>query len=106
MEKVWDELKKIESQAEQIQVDAQEKAKSIAILAHQDAEKLISNSKVYAEDEANQLYRSTVEEANRKSNEQLKANEESNQKLRMQAEKHMDAAVSRVLSAIIKDAKA
>ncbi len=40
MEKVWDELKKIDAQADQIQSDAQEKAKKITVLAKEEAEKL------------------------------------------------------------------
>ena len=58
MEKVWDELKKIEAQAEQISSDAQDKAKKISLLAKQDAEKLIANSKTYAEEESQKLYAS------------------------------------------------
>ena len=49
MEKVWEELKKIELQAEQIRIEAQNRAKEITNLANQEAEKLVANSKAYAE---------------------------------------------------------
>ena len=83
MEKVWEELKKIEAQAEQIQSEAQNNAKKITALAQQEAEKLVANSKTYAEEEAQQFYMSTIQEANRNRDEQLKANQEANEKLRV-----------------------
>ena len=77
MEKVWEELKKIEAEAEKIRSDAQQKAQAITAIAQQNSEKLIANSQTYAEEEGQQLYASTVEEANRKRDEQLKANQAS-----------------------------
>ena len=56
MEKVWSELKKIEAQAEQIRVDAQDNAKKMIALAQQQAEMLIANSKTYAKEEAQPVY--------------------------------------------------
>ena len=52
MEKVWDELKKIEALAEQVRSEAQQNAKEITGLAQKEAEKLLSNSKTYAQKEA------------------------------------------------------
>jgi vacuolar-type H+-ATPase subunit H len=104
MEKVWEELKKIESEAEQIRTEAQTKAKDITTLARQNADKLIANSKAYAEEEGQQLNTSAIQDANQKRSEQLKANETAIQNLRVQAEKHMDAAISRVVSAVVKEA--
>ncbi len=57
MEKVWEELKKIEAKADQIKSTAQNKAKEITVLAQQEAEKLVANSKTYAEEEAKQALR-------------------------------------------------
>ena len=105
MEKVWDELKKIEAQAEQIRTDAVDKAKNITTVAQRNAETLLSNSQTYAQDESQRLYKQAVEEANKKREEQLKANEGNTKKLRAQAEKHVDAAVSAVVNAVIKEAK-
>jgi vacuolar-type H+-ATPase subunit H len=105
MEKVWDELKKIEAQAEQIRNEAQEKAKKMTALAQQKAEELIANSKTYAEEEEQQLYTSLIQEANIKRDEQLKANKEATEKLRAQAEKRMKQAVSKVVNAVLGETK-
>jgi vacuolar-type H+-ATPase subunit H len=105
MEKVWEELKKIETEAEQIRSEAQEKAKNVMTLAQQNGEKLIANSQTYAEEEAQQLLTSTVKEANRRRDEQLKANQAAAEKLKVQAEKHMEQAISKVVKAVIEEAK-
>jgi vacuolar-type H+-ATPase subunit H len=105
MEKVWEELKKIEAQAEQIRIEAQQKAQKITTLAQQDGEKLIANSQTYAEEEAQQIFKSTVEEANHDRDEQLKTNQAIAEKLKAQAEKQMEQAISKVAKAIIKEAK-
>ena len=103
MEKVWDELKKIEAQAEQIQDEAQDRAKKMVLLAKKDAEKLVENSKTYALAESQKLHSEAIEEANRDRNEQLKANEETVANLKSKAEKRMDKAVSVVVNAVIED---
>jgi vacuolar-type H+-ATPase subunit H len=103
MEKVWDELKKIEAQAEQIQGEAQDRAKKMVILAKKDAEKLVENSKTYAEAESQKLHLMAIEEANRDRNEQLKANEETLANLKSKAEKRMDKAVLVVVNAVLED---
>jgi F0F1-type ATP synthase membrane subunit b/b' len=51
MERAWEELKKIEAQAEQIRSEAESRAKDIIRLADQEAEKLLANGKAYAEEE-------------------------------------------------------
>jgi F0F1-type ATP synthase membrane subunit b/b' len=48
MERVWEELMKIETEAELIRSEAQSKAKGIVKIAEEEAEKLIANSKKYA----------------------------------------------------------
>ena len=105
MEKVWDELKKIEAQAEQIQNDAQDRAKKMVLLAKQDAEKLVENSKTYAEAESQKLYAKAVEEANQEREEHLKANEEAARNLKSKAEKRIDKAVLVVVNAVLEDNK-
>jgi len=101
MEKVWDELKKIEAQAEQIRSEAQDEAKKISALAEQEAEKLVANSKVYGEEEAQQLYASAIREANHNCEEQLKANLEASANLRAQAEKRLEQAVTAVVKSVL-----
>ena len=103
MEKVWDELKKIEAQAEQIQGEAQDRAKKMVLLAKKDAEKLVENSKTYAEAESQKLHSEAIKEANQERNEQLKANEETVAKLKSKAEKRMDKAVLVVVNAVLED---
>jgi vacuolar-type H+-ATPase subunit H len=103
MEKVWDELKKIEAQAEQIQNDAQDRAKKMALLAKQDALKLVENSIIYAEEESRRLYAKAIEEANQERDEHLKSNQEAAEKLKAKAEKRMDKAVSAVVNAVLED---
>ncbi len=103
MERVWDELKKIEAQAEQIQNDAQDRANKMVFLAKQDAEKLVENSKTYAEAESQKLYAKALEDANQERDERLKTNEETAGNLKLKAEKHMDEAVSIVVNAVLED---
>jgi vacuolar-type H+-ATPase subunit H len=106
MQRVWDELKKIEAQAEQIQADAQEKARQIVALAHQESDKLIANSKVYGQEESQKLYAQAVEEANQNREDLLKVNEQAAGKLKAQAEKRMDKAVSMVVNAVLEETSA
>jgi vacuolar-type H+-ATPase subunit H len=105
LEKVWDELKKIEAQAEQIQIEARQKAKDMVALAEQEAEKLIVNSKTYAEEEAQQLLVITIQEANRNRNEQLKTNQAAIEKLSAQAANRMEQATTKVLNRILGETK-
>jgi vacuolar-type H+-ATPase subunit H len=103
MEKVWEELKKIESQARQIQTDAQEKSKKMTQQAKADAEKLVANSKVYAEEEAQKLYDQAVTEANAAHDAKLKATEENAAILKVQAQKNIDKAVDVVVHSVLED---
>ena len=103
MEKVWDELKKIEAQAEQIQNDAQERSKKMALLAKQDAEKLVENSRTYAEEESQKLYAKAIEEANQERAEHLKSNQEAAEKLKAKAEKRMVKVVLAVVNAVLEE---
>jgi len=105
MEKVWNELKKIEAQAEQIQNDAKERAKNMVFLAKQDSEKLIENSRIYAEEESQKLFTNAIEEANLNRDEHLKANQEVAGKLKEKAEKRMDKAVLAIVNVVLEETK-
>lgn len=105
MEKVWDELKKIETQAEGIRAEAQKLATQINDFARQQAEKLIANSKTYAEEDAQQLYSREVEGANHKREELLKANRETANELKARAEKQVERAASAVEAAVLGETK-
>jgi vacuolar-type H+-ATPase subunit H len=101
MEKVWEELKKIENQAEQIRKEAQKKTKEINQLAQQESEKLLANAKTYVEEEVRQLLQSTIEEANKKRQEQLSENQLAADQLKHLALKRMDKAEAALLKAIV-----
>jgi vacuolar-type H+-ATPase subunit E/Vma4 len=105
MEKVWDELKKIESQAEKIRSEAQNKAKTLTDLSQREAGQLVANSKSYAEEEAQRLHTSIIEEANRYRDEQLKANLQATEKLRTRAKKRIEHASSTVVKAVLGETK-
>ncbi|HKM59365.1 MAG TPA: hypothetical protein VJY36_00680 [Candidatus Bathyarchaeia archaeon] len=105
MEKVWEELKKIEAEAEKIRSDAQQKSQDITALAQLNSEKLVANSQTYADEEGQQLFVGSVEEANRRRDEQLKANEVVTEKLKVHAGKRMELAVKAVLGAIVGEAR-
>ena len=101
MEKVWEELKKIEAQAEQIRTESQAKSKEIVKLAEQDAEKLLVNSKAYAQEEAEQLRAQAVEIANQNHQEQLKENEQVIAKLKQTAKNRLCQAESAIVDAVL-----
>ena len=103
MQKVWEELKKIEAEAEQIQTSAQDKAKKITLQAQKDAEKLLSNSRVYAQEESQKLYTNAIAEANKSREERLASNEKIAENLKAQAEKRMDKAVIAVVNAVLEE---
>ena len=105
MEKVWEELKRIDDQAELIRSEAQTKSNTLIELSKQEAEKLLANSKSYAQEEAQRLYDSNIEEANRCRDEQLKANQKAEEKLRTQAEKRMEEASIAVMKAVVGETK-
>ena len=103
MQKVWEELKNIEAQAEKIQSGAKERAKEITIQAQKDAEKLLANSRTYALEESQKRYQAAIEEANKNREEQLIANEKDAVKLKTQAEKRMDKAVATVVKVVLEE---
>jgi vacuolar-type H+-ATPase subunit H len=101
MEKVWEELKKIEAQAGQIRAEAAESAKQITTAAEQAAEKLKANSKTYAQEEAQQLHDATIDQANRNRKEMLKQSQADTEKLRQHAEKRMEKATEAIVKTVI-----
>jgi vacuolar-type H+-ATPase subunit H len=103
MQKVWEELKSIEAQAEQIQTDAKDRAKKITQQAQKDAEKLLQNSKTYGTEEGQKCYKAAVDEANKKRMDQLAENDKAAAKLKAQAGKRMDSAVAAVVKAVLEE---
>ena len=105
MEKVWEELKKIDAQAESIRAEAQKAAAKLKDVASQKAEKLIANSKMYAEEDAEQLYSREVEASNGEREKLLRENQENARKLKARAERRLDRAVSAVEAAVLGETK-
>ena len=101
MEKVWEELKKIETQAEQIRSEAQDKSKQITDIAKQEAEGLLANAKSYAQEEAEQLLSNTTAEANHNREETIKLNSDATDKLTLQAQKRLDRASEAIVNAVL-----
>ncbi len=106
MEKVWEELKKIETKAEQIQSDAQKSAKQLTTLAQQQAEKLLADSKRYAQEEAQQLLARIMKEANLYRDQHLEANKANIETLDAQAEQLMEKASSAIVKAVLGESQA
>ncbi len=101
MEKVWDELKKIEAQAEAIRSEAQNNAKEITAFAQQEAEKLQTNSKAYAEQEAQQIYNDALAEANRNRELELQVNKETTERLVQHARQRMEKAKRVIVASVL-----
>lgn len=72
MEKVWEELKKIETEAQKIRSESEEKAKEILRLAEKEAETLVANSQTISQEEAERINKQATREANQKRANDLK----------------------------------
>jgi len=105
MEKVWEELKKIEAEAELIVSDAQTKAKEIVKTAEEKGEQLLADSRKYAEEEANALMEESKAEASQSSAEMFKANAETIEKLRLSAANRMEKAVNAIVDRVLENAE-
>ena len=100
MEKIWDELKKIELQAEKIRADAQNKSTQLTNLAKKEGEQLVTNARKYAEEDSQQFFRNSVQEANKAYEEKLKKGKEDGEKLMLQAEKHVGQCVDIIVKSV------
>jgi vacuolar-type H+-ATPase subunit H len=105
MEKVWDELKKIEAQAGQIKLDAQTKSQEIILTAQKEAEKLITNSQTYAQEEAQTIYKKTTNQANQNRQTLLNENQKEAEKLQAQAEKQLPKAITIIVNGVLGENK-
>ncbi len=105
MEKVWAELKKIEAQADQIREEVERKSKEISATAEQDAERLLTNSKTYAEEEAQNMQEAAALKDFQNREAELKASQENIENMTKNAKRHIDEAASTVVSAVLGEAK-
>lgn len=103
MEKVWEELKRIEAQAEEIRSQAQLNAKEIINLSQKKADQLLEDSKTYANQETQAHFENTINQANLNREQKLKANQEKTKKLTQQAEEKIEQAASLIMKAVLEE---
>lgn len=101
MEKVWEELKELESKAEQINSETMEKSQELIAVAKNDAKKLLSLSEKNAEAEANGLLITYLKEAAKERDIALEKNKRRIQELKETVEKNFDKAVNAVFNAVL-----
>jgi vacuolar-type H+-ATPase subunit H len=101
MERVWEELRKIETEAERIHSEASKKSEELLAIAKKDAEKLLSVSKKNAESEANDLLNKYRREAANERNVKLEKNKVFIKELRTTVEKRFDKAVNTVFNSVL-----
>ena len=104
MEKIWAELKKIETNAEEIRTEAKSRSKQIVELAIKESAQLVAKSRVYAVEDSEQLFKVSLKEADQLYKEKLKMGDEQSKMLEQQAEKYLEKAVGRIVSAILGEA--
>jgi vacuolar-type H+-ATPase subunit H len=101
MEKLWEELRKIESDAEHIRSETLKKSEELVAIAKQDAEKLLSTSKNHSEVEADELLNKYREEAAKEHNTALKKNEKIIKELGETVKKRFDEAVNTIFDVVL-----
>jgi len=101
MEKVWEELRKIEREAERIRSEGLRKSEEIFVIAKEDAEKLVLDSRKHVEEEADELLSRYLEEANKEREDALKKNEDVIKELRITVERRINEAVKMIFDAVL-----
>jgi vacuolar-type H+-ATPase subunit H len=101
MERVWEELKEIESKAEQINSETMKKSQELIAVAKKDAEKLLSLAKKYAEAEANELLNTHLKKAATERDIALEKNDRSIKELKAHVEKNFDKTVDAVFNVVL-----
>jgi vacuolar-type H+-ATPase subunit H len=101
MERVWEGLKKIETEAEHIHSETLKKSEELIAIAKKDSEKLLSVSKKHAEAEANKLLNRYRREASKERDARLEKNNIFIKELRTIVEKRFDKAVNTVFDAVL-----
>ncbi len=101
MERVLEELKKIEDEAEKIRLEASEEAKEIISLARQGSERLIIGAEKEAEEAVSRFVKAFEISIRKKRDEIIKRCESQIDKLRKIAKKKKDSAVNLVFKVLI-----
>jgi len=101
MERILEELKRIEDEAENIRLEASKKAEEIVRLAHQRSDKLIADAEKDAERVIDELMKNFRESMKKKHEEILRSCELEISKLRKTAKRRMDLAVERIFKIVV-----
>jgi vacuolar-type H+-ATPase subunit H len=101
MEKVWEELRKIESEAEHIRSETLKRSEELIAIAKQDAEKLLSASEKHVEMEGNELLKRLRRDVAKERDDALEKNEKNIKDLRETVEKCFDDAVNMIFDAVL-----
>jgi F0F1-type ATP synthase membrane subunit b/b' len=101
MEKLWEELRKIENEAEHIHSETLKNSEELVAIAKQDAEKLLSASKKHIEAEANELLNKYHEEAAKEHDAELQKNEYVIKELGKNVENRFEKAVNTIFDAVL-----
>jgi vacuolar-type H+-ATPase subunit H len=101
MEKLWEELRKIENEAEHIHSETLKKSEELVAIAKQDAEKLFSASKKHIEAEADELLNKYREEAAKERDAALQKNEDIIKELGKTVENRFEKGVNMIFDAVL-----
>ena len=101
MEKVWEELRKIESKAEDIHSETLKKSEELIAFAKKDADMLLSVSEKHIEAEAEELLNEYLGEAAKERDVALENNKKVIKELRTTVEKSFDKAVNTVFDVVL-----
>jgi len=101
MERIWEELKEIESKAEQINSETMKKSQELLAVAKTDAKKLLSISKKHSEAEAKELVNTQLKEAAKERDIALEKNEKTIKELKARVEKNFDKTVDTVFNVVL-----
>jgi F0F1-type ATP synthase membrane subunit b/b' len=101
MEKVWKELRKIESEAEQVHSETLKKSEELIAFAKQDSEKLLSASEKHVETEVNELLNRFLRDSADERDAALEKNEKYIKDLREKVKESFDAAVNMTFDAVL-----
>jgi F0F1-type ATP synthase membrane subunit b/b' len=105
MERISEELEKIEKEAKYIRSEALKKSEEIVAIAQKKAAKLVSDSRRDAEAETEELLNKYVKEANEEREDALKKSEESIKELTITSKKGINKAGKTIFDAVLGDLK-
>jgi F0F1-type ATP synthase membrane subunit b/b' len=105
MERVSEELAKIERESANIRSAASRKSEEMIAVAEEEAKKLISDLRKDAEEEAEELINKFVKEANEDREEELKKSEENTKELIMTSKKHINEAEKVIFDSVLGEVK-